>query len=79
MNLYLISQNFNRGYDTYDSAVVIAEDEDTARKMSPSNGDEYTHTAYSPWAPSELVNVELLGAAKDGSNRGVVCASFNAG
>lgn len=36
MKVYLISQDINDGYDTYDSAVVIAENEDAARKISPS-------------------------------------------
>lgn len=36
MNLYLISQTINEGYDTYDSAVVAAESEDEARKIHPS-------------------------------------------
>jgi len=36
MNLYLISQSVNGGYDTYDSAVVAAKSEDAAQKVSPS-------------------------------------------
>ncbi len=36
MNLYLISQNVNNDYDAYDSAVVCAESETEAQKMSPS-------------------------------------------
>jgi hypothetical protein len=35
MKLYKISQEENRDYDTYDSAVVIAESEDEARFMHP--------------------------------------------
>lgn len=41
MNLYLISQNDNRGYDTYDSAVVAAESEAQARAIHP-NGSVLT-------------------------------------
>ena len=37
MKLWKISQTVNTGYDTYDSAVVAAEDEATARRMSPSS------------------------------------------
>lgn len=33
MKLYLISQNVNNGYDTYDSAVVCAETEEEARMI----------------------------------------------
>ena len=36
MNLYLISQDVNNGYDTYDSAVVAAETEQEARETHPS-------------------------------------------
>jgi hypothetical protein len=35
-NLYLISQDLVDGYDTYDSAVVSAKDEDEARMIHPS-------------------------------------------
>lgn len=36
MNLYLISQTENIGYDTYDSAVVCAESEEEAKNIYPS-------------------------------------------
>ena len=39
MNIYLITAKNHDGYDTYDSAVVIAESEDAARVTSP--GDYY--------------------------------------
>jgi hypothetical protein len=35
MNLYLLTQGINNGYDTYDSAVVAAESEEEARRVSP--------------------------------------------
>lgn len=35
MNIYLISQNSHTGYDTYDSAVVVAESADAARFLHP--------------------------------------------
>ena len=93
MKLFLISQNVNRGYDTYDSAVVAATDEEAARRIHP--GDEsYIYSegrwyyidfsgtlqkAYTPdWAPSPKdVQVKYLGV----TNRevGIVLASFNAG
>ena len=38
MNLYLISQNHNNDYDTYDSAVVVAESAESAKRMHPSSG-----------------------------------------
>lgn len=36
MKLYKISQNVNNGYDTYDDAIVCAENEHEARKINPS-------------------------------------------
>ncbi len=35
MNLYLISQDRNNGYDTYDSAVVAADTEEEAIRTHP--------------------------------------------
>lgn len=35
LNLYLIKQNENYSYDTYDSAVVIATSEEEARRIHP--------------------------------------------
>lgn len=37
MNIYLIIAKNHGGYDTYDSAVVVAESEDAARVTSPSD------------------------------------------
>lgn len=40
LRLWLIYQDANSGYDTYDSAVVVAPDEDAARNTHP-RGPEY--------------------------------------
>lgn len=48
MKLYLISQNVNNNYDTYDSAVVAANSEDEARAMYPG-GDEYWDKDKEQW------------------------------
>lgn len=90
MNIYLLSQGVNMGYDTYDSCVVVAKSEDDARLIHPAalrrdnlsiyfNG-KWVKETHGTWA-SQLaeVSVELIGKAKPGSDRGVVCASFNAG
>jgi hypothetical protein len=39
MNLYLISQDVNEDYDTYDSAVVVAESEDAAQHIHPQSSN----------------------------------------
>jgi len=36
MKLYKLSQDLNNNYDTYDSCVVCAENEDEARMIHPS-------------------------------------------
>ena len=41
MNIYLLEQNLVDGYDTYDSAVVIAESEEKARDIHPAYHDAY--------------------------------------
>lgn len=80
MNLYLIQQSENGGYDTYDSAVVAAPDEETARNIDPSGDGEPMKwgKSFSSWCfnPSQ-VHVILIGTTE--LAQGVVCASFNAG
>lgn len=91
--VYLIWQTEVCGYDTFDSAVVIAESEDAARDIHPSeftanysvavnaeNDYERWDYQYASWAshPDHVV-VELIGEATPGIDRVVVCASFNAG
>lgn len=78
MNLYLISQSHNRGYDTYDSAVVVAENENIAKQMHPRSGEPSMFDR-KDWADPEYVEVEYLGKADNISERKVICASFNAG
>lgn len=79
MNLYLISQDDNEGWGTYDSAVVVAATEEAARKMNPGldrDGDAY---ATGSWAVPDKVLVRFLGVADDSLPSGSVCASYNAG
>ena len=83
MKIFLISQTQNTGYDTFDSAVVVAEREEDARLTIPDNISGWPSTwgeDYSTWCKNpEDVTVTYLGEAKEGSLPGVVCASFNAG
>ncbi len=75
MNLYLLSQSVNEGYDTYDSCVVAAETEDDARNMHPAGYKDWIDN----WAQPDQVSVKLLGKAAIGITSGVYCSSFNAG
>ena len=91
MKLWYIWQEQNRGYDTYDSAVVAAETEDAAKKIHPgdyliwhANAWRYPHDQqdsgdYGDWAHVDAVKVEYIGEAKEGTEAGVIVSSFNAG
>lgn len=80
MKIYLISQTENNDYDTYDSAVVCAPDEETAQKMSPADGSVMTPDNWInyTWCESqEQVNVKYLGETE--LEQGLILSSFNAG
>jgi hypothetical protein len=75
LNLYLLSQDENIDFDTYDSMVVCAEDDREARNIHP-DGNWGFHT----WARSPLnVKCKLIGVADSAQEKGIICASFNAG
>lgn len=76
MNLYLISQNWNNNYDTYDSAVVAAPNEKIARATHPNSAGTMIAGT---WVEAKHVTVKLIGVAAEGIEQGVICASFNAG
>jgi len=83
MNIYLISQDENNDYDTYDSAVVIAKDEHAARLTKPGGvraGEVWNGTVdqYSSWTDAKNVTVKFIGVSLS-HEPGIVCASFNAG
>lgn len=75
MNLYIISQDENNDYDTYDSAVVAAPDVETARKILPDECCTMNEWCSSP----DMVEVECIGIAGADVEQGVILASFNAG
>jgi len=79
MKLYLISRTDSWSYDDYDSAVVAAPSEDVAKSIHPSpyhtDGDDDDDG----WPSIDKVAVKLIGDAVEGTEAGVICASFNAG
>lgn len=97
MKLYLISQSENGGWDTYDSVVVAAENEEDAKILNPRHHREWSkelkgwifvfHNGTKDteadeddsWTSPENVKVEYIGEAKEGTEAGVILASFNAG
>lgn len=93
LKLWLIEQNERTGYDVYDSAVVVAADEASARlihpsqyaknydpTMSPKSYHSWTRP-YGSWATHpDKVMTTFLGVADPALEDGaIVCASFNAG
>lgn len=76
MKLYLISQDVNNDWDTYNSLVVAAKNEEEARNTNPVGRVEWP---YRNWCAPEQVKVQLIGEAVDGIEKGVICASFTAG
>jgi hypothetical protein len=82
MNLYLISHARDGEYDVYDSAVVAAPDEATARTIHPRTGTIYPCDKWNEWGDwiyPDNVEVKLIGKAARGTQQSVICASFNAG
>lgn len=82
MKLWLISQNVNEQYDTYDCAVVAAPTAEYAKTIHPGGNPAKGNPDWGySWAPeSSDVKAVLIGEAVDGTEAGtVLCASFNAG
>ena len=84
LNLYLLTQDDEEGYDTWDSCVVAAEDEHKARLIHPreawSKNSGWGSGDLSGWAHKpENVKVLFIGIAASDIEAGVVLASFNAG
>jgi len=79
MKLWLISQDKNNGYDTYDSAVVAAETQQAAQETLPSEWTKWDDY-FNNWVDSpDKVSAILIGEATENTKPGVICASFNAG
>ena len=83
MKLYRISQTENIGYDSYDSAVVLAKNFIDAKNTNPRTGQQmrmrdWVDNYY--WCSKlENVQVEYLGDAKYDQSDPIIVASFNAG
>lgn len=88
MNIYRISQNAVKNYDTFDAAIVVAKDEDEARRLHPAATNKDAYEALNPvywisttWAthPAQ-VRVEYIGRADASfTEPRVILASFQAG
>jgi len=81
MNLYKISQDTVRGYDTYSSAVVIAKNETDAKNIHPSGRKGSLMDIYDDWpTKTDEVKAEYLGLYHNPAESAkVIVASFHAG
>lgn len=80
MKLWKISQERNSGYDTYDSAVVVAASAAEARRIYPGGGEPSEWALRTTWASVNDVQAVEIGHALPSLEAGtVVVASFNAG
>ena len=79
MNLYLLEQNINNTWDTFDSCVVAAKSEEDAKTITPG-GCPRTGGWDETWVTRpDDVKATLIGKARKGTERGLIIASFNAG
>lgn len=82
MKLFLIEQYQNNSWDSYERAVVAAQDEQTAKHMHPMTGkqiEDWPCELLAWCSGPEHVIVRYLGEAADDLEQGVVCASFRSG
>ena len=78
MNLYLVSQNVVKGYESFVAMVVCCRNENAARMTHPSIKD-WNGLAYNGWCNAIDVDIQFLGVADPLVKVGVICKSFNAG
>jgi len=79
MNLYLLTQDVESGYDTFDSMVVAAKSETDAKSIHPYGDDAWGYWS-GCWPKSpEGVDAKFIGYAVEGTPAGVILSSFNAG
>ena len=85
MKLYLLTQNTNLDYNTYDSCVVVARSKQAAVKIHPDYSEKELKRAteankyglFSTWAaPSEVTATYLGRASNKLDENEVICASF---
>ncbi len=77
MKLFLISQTHNTNYGTFDSAIVAALDAAQAKSTHPGDWDVGECGWDYGWAAPEHIHVKHIGTALEGTQAGVICASFN--
>lgn len=81
MKLYLLTRkDYKIDYDSYDSVVVCAENEDEAKKIHPSGNPSYGSYQDFSWEKDlSKIIVTYIGEAEESLKPGVILASYNAG
>jgi hypothetical protein len=80
MNIYYLYQNDVTGYDTYDSCVVVAENENEAKEIHPAWYATFGEDRRTWTDDINKVGIDYLGKYEgDNTEAQVICASFNAG
>lgn len=86
MNIYHVYQNEVRGYDTYSDFVIVANSEEEAKNIYPSQyGNEVmtlekADDAYSWPQDAKYITAKLIGIANDSYVKiEIICSSFHAG
>lgn len=78
MKLYLLSQTVNQNWDTFDSVLVCAENEDDAKSITPY-GEEFDGKDGTWVKDKSSIACEEIGEANSKQVRGIIISSFNAG
>ncbi len=76
MNIYLLSQNVNYDYDTFDSMIVVS---DTPENAISHSVEKHHNDDRSYWAPAKDVKCVMVGVANpEYKTTEIILASFNA-
>ena len=81
--LWLVERIAGHDYDTFDSFVCTAYDEQEAKNLYPTGDDNdwvrYENRCTWPAKGSDLIVAKCIGVAIEGSNAAVVLASYGGG
>ena len=76
MNLYLLSQDYVNGYDTYDSFIIAAPSKGEAILISLARTNLNTWVT---WGNHDKIDIKQIGVAMHDTKAGVILSSFNPG
>ena len=80
MKMYLLKQDVVQGDETFDSVVVVAESEDTARKIHPVSQKEWENDSCWEWVTrKDIDKIKVIYLGETHLTERVILASFNAG